>query len=57
VGLVASESVRGRVNRIGRVLSSNFRFADRSKGRGGNQASRVPARCVVDAGARIEGDT
>ena len=57
-GLVAMESgdeppwVRSFLRSL-----SYFKFADRSKGRGEKQASRVLARCVIDAGARTEGDT
>ena len=51
-GLVAMESVlgRGEPPRVGSFLRSlsNFQFADRSKGRGEEQASRVLARCVID---------
>jgi hypothetical protein len=60
-GLVVMESIRGR-GELPRVCSflrslSNFKFADRSKGRGRKQASRVLACCVIDGGARTEGDT
>ena len=56
-GLVAMESgdEPPRVRSFLRSLSY-FKFADRSKGRGEKQASRVLARCVIDAGARTEGD-
>ena len=38
-------------------FSLKFKFADRSKGRGGKQVSCVVACCAIDAGARIKEDT
>ena len=60
-GLVAMDSVRGLgeppwVCSFLRSLS-NLKFADRPKGKGGKQASRVLAHCVIDPGARIKVDT